>query len=469
MERANQAENGGSIGGLRLEATLAGVPRGQQASSLIAHLRAAVRSGSLAAGTRLPASRTLARDLEVSRGVVVRAYEQLAAEGYLRARQGRGTEVAAVPRTPDPGPRQPARPASNPGLPGGALFPRSAWLRSAMRALTHLPDEDLGYGDPAGHPRLRHELSVYLGRVRALIAPSERIVITNGFAQASRLLAEVLMARNIGEVGVEDPGSVGLRDQLTRAGMTCQPVPVDGDGLRVDRLARSAVRAVVVTPAHQFPSGVVMSPDRRHALLRWARETGGLVVEDDYDAEYRYDRTPVGALQGLGPDVVIYGGSVSKTLAPALRIGWLVLPEHLVSAVTQAKYDHDLATGVWEQVTLADFLACGEMDRHIRRMTKRYRVRRDRLTGELAARLPLWTITGSAAGLHLVVHPPTGSDETALAALAQRCGLDARPLSRYAVAKPDRPGLAIGYGRERPDALANGVIALARHLGGDAG
>jgi GntR family transcriptional regulator/MocR family aminotransferase len=466
VKRANQAENGESIGGLRLEATLAGVPRGRQASSLIAHLRAAVRSGSLAAGTRLPASRTLARDLGVSRGVVVRAYEQLAAEGYLRARQGRGTEVVAVPRTDEPGPRPPARPASNPGLPGGALFPRSAWLRSATRALAKLPDADLGYGDPAGHPRLRHELSMYLGRVRALIAPSERIVITNGFAQATRLLAEVLIARGIGEMGVEDPGSVGLRDQLIRSGMTCQAVPVDGDGLRVDRLTRSTLRAVVVTPAHQFPSGVVMSPDRRHALLRWARETGGLVVEDDYDAEYRYDRTPVGALQGLGPDVVIYGGSVSKTLAPALRIGWLVLPEHLVSAITEAKYDHDLATGVWEQVTLADFLACGEMDRHIRRMTKRYRVRRDRLTGELAARLPLWTVTGSAAGLHLVVHPPPGSDEAALAALAHRCGLDARPLSQYAMTTPDRPGLAIGYGHGRPDALTKGVIELARHLGG---
>jgi GntR family transcriptional regulator/MocR family aminotransferase len=335
-------------------------------------------------------------------------------------------------------------------------------LRSATRALTQLPDADFGYGDPAGHPRLRHELSAYLGRVRALIAPSERIVITNGFAQASRLLAEVLTDRGIREIGVEDPGSVGLRDQLARAGMTCKAVPVDSEGLCVDRLAHSAPRAVVVTPAHQFPSGVVMSPDRRHALLRWARETGGLVIEDDYDAEYRYDRTPVGALQGLGPDAVIYGGSVSKTLAPALRIGWLVLPEQLVSAVTDAKYDADLASGVWEQVTLADFLACGEMDRHVRRMTKRYRIRRDRLTAEIAARLPRWTVTGTAAGLHLVVHPPPDCDEAALAAIAQQCGLDARPLSRYAISAADRPGLVIGYGHQRPDALSKGVIELAR-------
>jgi GntR family transcriptional regulator/MocR family aminotransferase len=321
---------------------------------------------------------------------------------------------------------------------------------------------DLGYGDPAGYPRLRHELSRYLGRVRAVIAPSERIVIVNGFAQGSRLIAEVLKGRGIHEIGVEDPGSAGLREQLTWAGMTCRPIPVDGEGLRVDLLERSALQAVVVTPAHQFPTGAVMSPDRRHALLQWARATGGLVIEDDYDAQYRYDRSPIGALQGLGPDAVIHGSSVSKTLAPGLRVGWLVVPEHLASAVADAKYAADLATGVWEQAALADFLACGEMDRHIRRMTKRYRARRDRLVSEIAARLPGWTVTGTAAGLHLLVHLPPGSDETALAALAQRCGLDARPLSQYAVRELDRAGLVIGYGLQRPDALSNAVIELAR-------
>lgn len=413
------------------------------------------------AGTRLPASRALAADLGVSRGVVVRAYEQLTAEGYLRARRGRGTEVAPVRNPTGSGPLPSARPASNPGLPAGALFPRAAWLRSATRALADLPDADLGYGDPAGHPRLRHELSAYLGRVRALIAPAERIVIVNGFGQAGRLVAEVLMSRGVREIGVEDPGSVGLREQLTRTGIACRPVPVDSDGIRVDLLAGSGLRAVIVTPAHQFPTGVVMSPDRRHALLRWAHDTGGLVIEDDYDAEYRYDRTPVGAIQGLGPDAVIYGGSASKTLAPGLRLGWLVLPADLVSPVTEAKYAADLGSGIWEQITLADFLASGEMDRHIRRTATRYRVRRDRLVTELATRLADWTVTGTAAGLHVVVHPPAGSDESALAALATRCGLDARPLSRYAVGGLDRPGLVIGYGHQRPDAIAEGVAALA--------
>ncbi|MBA3622165.1 MAG: PLP-dependent aminotransferase family protein, partial [Euzebyales bacterium] len=343
------------------------------------------------------------------------------------------------------------------------LFPRAAWMRSATRALAELPDADLGYGDPAGHPRLRDELSAYLGRVRALIAPPERIVVVNGFAQASRLVADVLTARGIRRLGVEDPGSAGLRDQLTQAGMTCLPVPVDGDGVRIDALARSGVQAVVVTPAHQFPTGVVLSPDRRHALLRWARDTGGLVLEDDYDAEFRYDRTPVGALQGLGPDAVAYGGSVSKTLAPALRIGWLVLPERLVPAVTDAKYATDLATGILEQATLADFLACGEMDHHIRRMATRYRTRRDSLVTAIATHLPDWTVTGTSAGLHLVARPPPGFDEVALAALAQRCGLDARPLSQYAIFELDRTGLVIGYGHRRPDALTNAVTELARH------
>jgi GntR family transcriptional regulator/MocR family aminotransferase len=463
MEKANHPGVDESNIGRQLEVTLVGVARGRHASTLTSQLRTAVRNGSLPAGTRLPASRSLAIDLGVSRGVVVRAYEQLTAEGYLHARQGRGTEVAVVPGQSESAPPSATRPVSNPGLPTGASFPRAAWLRSATRALAHLPDADFGYGDPAGHPRLRHELSSYLGRVRALIAPAERIVIVNGFAQASRLLAEVLQHRGILHIGLEDPGSPGLRQQLSRAGLTCQPTPVDGDGIRVDVLAHSALRAVVVTPAHQFPTGVVMSSDRRHALLQWARDTGGVVIEDDYDAEYRYDRTPVGALQGLDPDAVIYGGSISKTLAPALRIGWLVLPEGLVSAVADAKYATDLATGVWEQATLADFLACGEMDRHIRRMTTLYRARRDRLVTAIATRLPGWTVTGTAAGLHLLVHLPLECDEAALSASAQQCGLDARPLSQYAIAKPGRAGLVIGYGHQRPDALVRGVTKLAPH------
>jgi GntR family transcriptional regulator/MocR family aminotransferase len=442
------------------------VPRGRQASALITRLRDAARGGTLPTGTRLPPSRVLAQDLGVSRGVVVRVYEQLSAEGYLTARQGSGTEVAAVPRQPRPVPLPPARPPSNPGLPAGAQFPRAEWLRSAQRALAELPDADLGYGDPAGYSKLRAELSAYLGRVRALIAPPERIVIVNGFGQASRLLAEVLAGRGIHEIGLEDPGSAGLREQLSRAGVTCVPVPVDAQGVCVDALGDSGVRAIVVTPAHQFPTGVVMSAERRHALLTWARATGGLVIEDDYDAEFRYDRTPVGAVQGLGPDVVVYGGSASKTLAPGLRIGWLAVPNNLVSAVAAAKYAADLGSDIWTQATLADFLARGELDRHIRVMTIRYRALRDRLVAELADRLPDWSVTGTAAGLHMVIHPPDGSDEVALARIAQQAGLDARPLGGYAVGGTGRPGLVVGYGHLRPGAAASAVAEMARAVNG---
>jgi GntR family transcriptional regulator / MocR family aminotransferase len=225
-------------------------------------------------------------------------------------------------------------------------------------------------------------------------------------------------------------------------------------------LAGSGVRAVVVTPAHQFPTGAVTSPARRHALLDWARARGGIVLEDDYDAEFRYDRTPVGALQGLGPDVVLYGGSVSKTLAPGVRLGWLVVPEHLLAIYRDAKYTADLARGVFDQAAFAELLASGEMDRHIRRMATEYRRRRDQLVAAVDTHLPSWEITGTAAGLHLVLRPPAG-DEEALAIAAQASGLDARPLSRYTVSAPTRPGLVVGYGHRPPGTLAAAVRALA--------
>jgi GntR family transcriptional regulator / MocR family aminotransferase len=446
-----------------LELDLAGVARGHQAQELTDRLRRAVRTGRLPAGTRLPASRTLAGDLAVSRGVVVRAYEQLGAEGYLSAKLGSGTVVADVPGSPAVSIRRRQRPPSNPGLPSGGTFPRAAWARCAATAFSRLTDADLGYGDPAGWPPLREELSRYLGRVRAVLAPPERIVVVNGFGQTTRLVADVLRQRTVDRIAVEDPGSIGIREQFERATVRCVGVPVDDDGIRVDALEAGGVRAVVVTPAHQFPTGVVASGERRHALLDWARRTSAVVVEDDYDAEFRYDRTPVGALQGLGPDVVVYGGSVSKTLAPGLRLGWLVAPEHLAETFTEAKYSADLARGVLDQATMAEFLASGEMDRHIRRMAVEYRRRRDRLVDSVAAAFPDWQVSGTAAGLHLLVHPPTANAE-ALAAVAQECGLDARPLSRYSVRPCPPQGLVVGYGHQRPDTIAAAVVRLHRRL-----
>ena len=394
----------------------------------------------------------------------MRAYEQLVAEGYLLARQGRGTEVAAVSEPPGAAPPRSERRPTNPGLPAGSTFPRRAWGRCATRALATLPDGDLGYGDPAGLAALRRAVVGYLGRVRATSATPDQVVIVNGFAQAARLLAEVLLRRGIDRVGVEDPGSAGLREQLTYASITCVGIPVDDEGLRVDELDRSGVRAVFVTPAHQFPTGVVLSPDRRRQLLTWAEARSGLVIEDDYDAELRYDRGPVGALQGLDGDHVVYGGSVSKTLAPGIRLGWVIAPEPLVHDIIEAKYAADLATGVMDQATLAELLDAGAYERHLRHVTRIHRMARDRLVAALADRLPEWRVTGIAAGLHLVAAPPAG-DEAALARAASEAGLDARPLTSYAIAPTGGPALVIGYGDRRPEHLEAAVRALADRVG----
>ena len=416
MPRSTSGIVDGTTSGLLLEVDLTGAARGRQAEALADQLRRAVRTGTLPIGTRLPASRSLAADLGVSRGVVVRAYDQLVAEGYLAGRRGSGTIVAGGT---DPGPPAPLRPvtrSSNPGLPSGGTFPRVEWARCAARALATLTDAELGYGDPAGLPHLREELARYLGRVRAVLAPPERVVVVNGFAQASRLVAEVLRGGGTTRIAVEDPGSIGLRDQFTASGLTCVAVPVDGEGMQVDALAASGVRAVVVTPAHQFPTGAVTSPPRRHALLEWARSCGGLVV-----------------------------------------------PEHLVATYRDAKYTADLARGVLDQATFAELLASGEMDRHIRRMAVEYRRRRDHLVAAVTASLPGWEVTGAAAGLHLVLHPPGGDDE-ALARQAQACGLDARALSRYSLGSPRWPGLVVGYGHQPPARLTAAIEALARAL-----
>lgn len=450
-----------------LALSLDGVPRSERSEELARRLRGAVRGGSLPPGTGLPPTRSLASDLGVSRGVVVRAYDRLVAEGYLVAVQGRGTAVAEL-GSGHIGERTPPRPepVTNPGLPSGALFPRKAWVRAVEVALTSMTDAEFGYGGPAGHPRLRAALSGYLGRVRGLVAPVDRMVIVNGFAQTSRLVADVLVARGQRPLGVEDPGSAGLRAQVERAGLRCVGVPVDREGIDVEALRRTGVRAVVVTPAHQFPTGAVLSAQRRHELIAWARETGGLIIEDDYDAELRYGRAPVGALQGLAPDVVLYGGSVSKTLAPGLRLGWIVAPETWVGAFVDAKYDADLATGVIDQLALAELFTSGDFERHLRRVAAVYRERRDRLVASVESWLPDWQVRGGAAGLHVVLHPPTGCDlaEATMVAAGTAAGLDARGLGRFALDSCPPAGLVLGYGARTAAGLEQAVERLARSL-----
>src|SRR5918999_2602281 len=304
-------------------------------------LRDAVRAGRLGPGAALPSSRALARELSVSRGVVVEVYAQLAAEGYLVARQGAPTRVSEA-ASPGPG-ATPAAAAERPprydfrtGRPDISMFPRGAWLASLRRALRDAPDARLDYGDPRGAPELRGALARYLGRVRGVACDPERVVVTSGMAQGMALFARALTAGGARRIAMEDPSSAPGRAQLAANGLEIVPIPVDEDGLRTQTLGAVEVGAVMITPAHQFPLGVVLAPARRAALLDWAAHTGAVVLEDDYDAEYRYDRQPVGAVQGLAPELVAYAGSTSKTLAPGLRLGWLVVPDHLLDAVTAA-------------------------------------------------------------------------------------------------------------------------------------
>jgi len=432
-------------------------------------LRGAVRSGRLAPGVALPSTRVLARDLGVSRGVVVDAYAQLAAEGYLLARQGAPTRVTHAASAADGALRaaaeeRPPRFDFRPGGPDVSLFPRAAWLASLRRALRDAPDARLDYGDPRGAPELRGALARYLGRVRGVACAAERVVVTSGMAQGMAIFGRALLADGgRRRIGVEDPSSAPGRAQLAATGLEIVPVPVDADGLVVEPLERSALDAALVTPAHQFTTGVVLAADRRAALVDWAARRGALVLEDDYDAEYRYDRLPVGALQGLGPEHVAYAGSVSKTLAPGLRLGWLVVPDRLADAIAAAKASDDLGTPIVEQLALADFLERGELDRHLRRTRAVYRARRDSLVAALARHLPGARTAGVAAGLHLVVHLPEGVEEQVVLPAARARGVGLSGLSEHGVL-PCPPALLLGYGRIAEPAIEAGVRALAGSL-----
>ena len=402
-------------------------PRGLRAQ-VEDELRDAIRSGRLTAGTLLPSTRALAADLGVTRGVIVAAYDQLLAEGYLASRPGSGTVVNAKP-----GARAPTRrPAGDdarvlvdfrPGLPDLGLFPRAAWLRATRAALQTLPDEQLGYADPRGLPELRRAVADYLGRVRGVSTSSDRVVICNGFAHGLGLVVRALQDSGRGLVGVENPGHDGPRTELEWLGARYRGVTVDADGIVVDDLRRSQARAVVVTPAHQYPTGAVLSAARRTAIAAWARDVDGYIVEDDYDAEYRYDRHPIGALQGVAPDRVIYSGTLSKSLVPGLRLGWLVLPPALLDPVVAHREATDHSSSSVTQATFARFLANGDLDRHLRRTRRIYRQRRDALIDALARWLPEATPSGVAAGLHLLVTLPADLDEALVTERALAAGV----------------------------------------------
>ncbi|MFD9934971.1 PLP-dependent aminotransferase family protein [Streptomyces massasporeus] len=451
---------------LLVEPTGPGLRRG-----LTDALREAVRSGRLAPGTRLPSSRALAADLGIARNTVADAYADLVAEGWLTARQGSGTRVAerqvVPPSGTAPHPRALTRPAYDlrPGSPDLASFPRAEWLKAARRALTAAPYQALDYGDPRGRPELRAALAGYLSRARGVRADPERIVVCAGISHGLRLLGTVLRARGVRTVAVESYGLDVHGRILAGSGLRTTVLPFDRLGTDPGGLA--AAEAVLLTPAHQFPMGVPLHRDRRTALVDWARRTGGLVLEDDYDGEFRYDRQPVGALQGLDPDRVVYLGTASKSLAPGLRLAWMVLPPGLAEETAAAKGGVDMC-GALDQLTLAEFLTSGAYDRHVRATRLRYRRRRDALVAAVAARAPEARVTGIAAGLHVLLRLPPGTEQSVVQAAHWR-GLALHGLARYtdpAASAEPVDALVVGYGTPPDHAWAGALDALCAVLPG---
>ncbi|MEU5637438.1 PLP-dependent aminotransferase family protein [Streptomyces rishiriensis] len=513
------------IGSDFLQLDIGQAPPGGRTAWLADSLRSAIADGRLPVGTRLPASRVLAEELRVTRGVVTEAYRRLAESGQIAGRGRLGTVVVAAPAEPrgrihtangpahpgdphnlsgpapaehthglpGPAPGAPTRAASepghplfgsavregvvdalralscridlSPGLPDLAAFPRTAWLRAERAVLAGVTPADFGYGDPRGAPALRRAVVGWLARNRGIRADPDEVVIVAGVAQAFALLGQLLRADGIRRVAVEDPGSLGARQQLEYSGHTVVPVPVDAGGLDVGALRASGAKAVLSTPAHQFPTGVVLDGERRRELLNWAAE-GGVVIEDDYDAEHRYDRPPVPALRSLMSDGVCYAGSVSKLLAPALRVGWLLVPPDRLDAVVTAKRYADLGNGILTQLVLARLMDSGELERHLRHVRLRHRRRRDAMLRAVETHLPGARVHGAAAGLHLMVtfdETGTGIRDTDLAAAALARGVKAHPLSWHRIC-PGAPGLVLGYAAGAAHEIDEGIALIGEVL-----
>lgn len=437
-------------------------------------LRDAIRTGRLQAGERLPSSRELARELGLSRGLVQDCYAQLQAEGYLVTRVGSATRVAACAQPAAPAPA--SLPDPHPhliadfrhGVPDLTSFPLADWLWATREAARRMPTADLDYGDPRGSSALREVVAGYLRRVRGAATDPASTVICSGYAQGLNLALGALARRGVRVVAYEDPGGPATaRAAAEAAGLTAVPVPVDEEGVDVSELAATGARAVIVTPAHQWPTGVVLAPDRRHALIDWAVGEDGYVIEDDYDAEFRYDREPVGALQGLAADRVISIGTVSKSLAPALRLGWLLCPPALSGLVTDLKHVTDRGSPTLDQLALARLIESGRYDRHLRRMRTTYATRRTALVETLTAQAPAVRLSGLAAGFHAVAHLPATADERALIDAARTRGVGLYGMSACrtsGVAEP--PQLVLGFGDVTERAIAEGVAAVADLLGG---
>jgi GntR family transcriptional regulator / MocR family aminotransferase len=447
---------------LRLDRTLP-EPLGSQ---LERELREAIRSGRLGTGERLPSSRALAGKLGVSRGLVLDCYQQLQAEGYLTTRTGSATRVAAgaylqlappVPAAPPPRLAVDFRP----GLPDLSSFPRRDWLWALREAAREAPTDAFGYGDRRGSAALREVLAAYLRRVRGAVADPERLVICSGFAQGLNLILRALARHGVRRVAVEDPGDLDQPAIAARAGLQAVPVRVDQAGVDVASLAASDARAVVLTPAHQSPTGVVLAAQRRQALIAWANDRDATIIEDDYDAEFRYDREPVGAVQGLAPDRVALLGTVSKSLAPAMRLGWIVCPAALAEAIAQEKDLDDRGSPWLDQLALATLVQSGRYDRHLRRMRASYARRRATLVDALTEHAPQVELHGLAAGFHAVAHLPDSLSEPAVVSAAGARSIGLYGMSRYRSSGAiSPPQLVLGFGNLREGAIAQGITTI---------
>lgn len=456
--------------GLDLHLDLAGQ---RVRAGLEAALREAARGGRLPPGTRLPSSRVLAANLGIARNTVADCYAQLVAEGWLAARQGSGTWVAertqsppAAAGTPPAAGARPARYDLRTGVPDVTAFPRQAWLAAARRALLAAPARDLSYTDPRGLGQLRAALAGYLARARGVAVTPDRIVVCAGFAQGLELLCEALRARGAATLAAEAYGYPRHFRIAEKSGLSVAAVPVDAGGAVISAL--DGADAVLLTPTHQFPLGVPLAPARRRQVAGWAARAGAVVIEDDYDGELRYDRPAVGALQALAPEHVVYAGTASKSLAPGLRLGWLVLPPGLVDEVVAVKRVAGRLSSSLDQLTLAEFIASGGYDRQVRRVRLAYRRRRDRLVAALRTAAPQVRVTGIAAGLHAVLRLPPGQDEDRLVERAARHGLAVEALGAYCERGHDAgPALVVGYATPPGHAYSTAVARLCAVLAPD--
>ena len=450
---------------LHLEVSGAGVRAGLESA-----LREAARSGRLAAGTALPSSRTLARDLGIARNTVVDAYGQLVAEGWLAARHGSGTWVAerTEPPTSAPAPQPPSglpaiRYDLRPGVPDVAAFPRTAWIAAARRALGAAPASAFGYSDPRGLQPLREALAGYLARARGVAITPDRVIVCAGYTQALELLCRVLYGAGARRLAVEGAGFPAHRRIAAGSGLLLSIMDVDARGAVTSGLSDES--AAVLTPAHQFPLGVALAPARRREVVDWAAGTGALVIEDDYDGEFRYDRQAIGALQSLAPEHVVYAGTASKSLAPGLRLGWIVLPARLVDDVVTAKRAAGWLSSSPDQLALAEFINSGGYDRQVRRVRLGYRQRRDRLVAELSRRVPQVRVTGIAAGLHALLMLPPAAGEQEVVAEGGRRGLALQGLAEFAAAgQRHDPALVVGYATPPGHAFTTAVSRLCATL-----